>query len=306
MVGEAAAAEVEAAAAAAGGDVSAPRWKAALRDAFASFMNRPQDMVTAQVGALVARLSSAGDAATLPTPDAVALRLNAQFPNDVGVFAPYLLNVLTLSPGQAIFLAANEPHAYLSGDCVEVMACSDNVVRAGLTPKWKDVDTLCSMLTFNSGLPPVQDGRRVDAWCTEYDAPVPEFTLQRIHVNPSASASASGAATYTLPPVPSAAILVVIEGGATAQVHVKGGPALAAADGTAVPIAASSSGSGVPSESATGGAGSTSTSSGSGAMVEQRLSEGGVWLQPANAEVTLTLAQGKDSILLFRTHAKAE
>ena len=34
-----------------------------------------------------------------------------------------------LAPGQAVFLAANEPHAYLSGDCVEIMACSDNVVH---------------------------------------------------------------------------------------------------------------------------------------------------------------------------------
>jgi len=53
-----------------------------------------------------------------------------------------------LEPGQAIFLAANEPHAYLSGDIVECMACSNNVVRAGLTPKLRDVDTLCEMLTY--------------------------------------------------------------------------------------------------------------------------------------------------------------
>jgi mannose-6-phosphate isomerase len=36
---------------------------------------------------------------------------------------------------QAIYLAANEPHAYLSGQIMECMATSDNVVRAGLTPK---------------------------------------------------------------------------------------------------------------------------------------------------------------------------
>lgn len=53
-----------------------------------------------------------------------------------------------MKPGQAIFLAANEPHAYLSGDCIECMACSDNVIRAGLTPKFKDVETLLEMLDF--------------------------------------------------------------------------------------------------------------------------------------------------------------
>ena len=54
---------------------------------------------------------------------------------------------------QALYLAANEPHAYISGDCVECMATSDNVVRAGLTPKFKDVDVLCNMLTYNDGSP---------------------------------------------------------------------------------------------------------------------------------------------------------
>ena len=53
-----------------------------------------------------------------------------------------------LQPGEAMFLKANLPHAYLSGDCVECMACSDNVVRAGLTPKFMDVPTLCQMLNY--------------------------------------------------------------------------------------------------------------------------------------------------------------
>jgi mannose-6-phosphate isomerase class I len=42
-----------------------------------------------------------------------------------------------LAPGEAIFLAANEPHAYVSGELVECMATSDNVIRAGLTPKFR-------------------------------------------------------------------------------------------------------------------------------------------------------------------------
>ena len=53
-----------------------------------------------------------------------------------------------IQPGEAMFLRANLPHAYLSGDCVECMACSDNVVRAGLTPKFMDVETLCEMLDY--------------------------------------------------------------------------------------------------------------------------------------------------------------
>lgn len=75
---------------------------------------------------------------------------NHHFPNDIGVLSIFFFNIVRMAPGQAIFLDANIPHAYLSGDCIECMACSDNVIRAGLTPKFKDVDTLLSMLDFQS------------------------------------------------------------------------------------------------------------------------------------------------------------
>jgi len=42
-------------------------------------------------------------------------RLDSWFPNDVGCFCIYLLNYIQLSPGQAIYLGANEPHAYIYG-----------------------------------------------------------------------------------------------------------------------------------------------------------------------------------------------
>lgn len=75
-------------------------------------------------------------------------RLWNQYPNDVGCFCVFLLNYICLQPGQAIFLPANEPHAYIKGDCVECMAASDNVVRAGLTPKYRDLSTLIDMLSY--------------------------------------------------------------------------------------------------------------------------------------------------------------
>jgi len=33
-------------------------------------------------------------------------------------------------------------HAYLKGNCIEAMANSDNVVRCGFTPKFKDIQTM--------------------------------------------------------------------------------------------------------------------------------------------------------------------
>lgn len=88
----------------------------------------------------------------------LVIRLDNEYPGDIGCFCPYLLNYITLEPGEAMFLDANEPHAYLSGDCVECMACSDNVVRAGLTPKFIDKETLHSMLTYHTGKPSVYRG----------------------------------------------------------------------------------------------------------------------------------------------------
>ena len=70
---------------------------------------------------------------------------------DGGVFAPFLLNVVEMRPGDAIYMGADIPHAYLQGEIVESMACSNNVVRAGLTPKAIDKETLLSMLTYESG-----------------------------------------------------------------------------------------------------------------------------------------------------------
>jgi hypothetical protein len=46
----------------------------------------------------------------------------------------------------SVFISANIPHAYLEGNCVEIMACSDNVVRAGMTKKHKDLENLGKML----------------------------------------------------------------------------------------------------------------------------------------------------------------
>ncbi|WP_413738922.1 mannose-6-phosphate isomerase [Sodalis sp. RH21] len=70
------------------------------------------------------------------------------YPDDSGLFSPLLLNVITLQPGQAMFLYAQTPHAYLHGVALEVMANSDNVLRAGLTPKYIDVPELLANVQF--------------------------------------------------------------------------------------------------------------------------------------------------------------
>ncbi|EOD11453.1 hypothetical protein EMIHUDRAFT_52327, partial [Emiliania huxleyi CCMP1516] len=121
----------------------------------------------------------------------------------------YLLHHLVLEPsrnclGTALFLNANEPHAYLFGDCIECMAESDNVVRAGLTPKFKDVDVLCEMLTYDDGPPYMVPPLLIDGGAERYIAPVPEFLVDRAMVE------AGGA--VLLPASPFVSIVVVVEG----------------------------------------------------------------------------------------------
>ena len=98
------------------------------------------------------------------------------FSNDIGLFAPLFLNVVKLKPGEAMFLEAGRPHAYLKGTALEIMANSDNVLRAGLTPKNIDVGELVDNTTF---VPTPVDKLRVkpnqNACEENFEVPVNDF-----------------------------------------------------------------------------------------------------------------------------------
>lgn len=156
--------------------------RSALCHLFSSVISADADAVGEQTEKFKARISSKSNGPT--TLESVCLRLNQQYPREVGCFCVFLLNYMVLEEGEAIFLAANEPHAYLSGDCVECMALSDNVVRAGLTPKFRDVPTLLHMLTFETYEPqdlamkPVKLAGRPNSLL--YAPPVPEFAVVKV------------------------------------------------------------------------------------------------------------------------------
>jgi len=76
-------------------------------------------------------------------------RLSNEYPSDIGIFGPLLLNLIELKPGEALFLPAGELHAYLEGVGMELMANSDNVLRGGLTSKHIDVPELLKVVNFN-------------------------------------------------------------------------------------------------------------------------------------------------------------
>lgn len=178
----------------------------ALREAFGNVMRAEKGLVERLTGELVARLGSQqASGRPLDAKDALVLRLYEQYPGDVGVFAAFFLNYIQLKPGEAIYLDANEPHAYVAGDIVEAMATSDNVVRAGLTPKLRDTDVLCEMLTYNTLKPEILRGEEVRPGIKRYLPPFAEFQVEAIEVAPGAS--------LEIPECPGASILLVQRGG---------------------------------------------------------------------------------------------
>ncbi len=122
---------------------------------------------------------------------------------DRGVFCAYLFNELELHSGEAIFLGPNTPHAYLQGIILECMASSDNVVRGGLTHKFCDIETLLSMLDYETNIPKPLTPSAFKKNAFEYIVPVKDFHLsvyQSKHKN-----------IYSLDKLDSPSILLILD-----------------------------------------------------------------------------------------------
>ncbi len=110
----------------------------------------------------------------------LAVDLARHYPGDPGVLVALLLNLVWLTPGQAIWMPAGNLHAYLGGLGVELMASSDNVLRGGLTPKRVDVDELLKVLRFEVLEDPLLHPTEIGPGVTSWKVPVPDFELYRV------------------------------------------------------------------------------------------------------------------------------
>ncbi|EHJ9977062.1 mannose-6-phosphate isomerase, class I [Vibrio parahaemolyticus] len=119
-----------------------------LRDFFVHILTMEGETKERALKQLLAHASRQSEQGTDSDVFQLILDLSTQYPGDVGLFAPLLLNVITLQPGEAMFLSARTPHAYIKGTGLEIMANSDNVLRAGLTPKHMDVEELVKCTDF--------------------------------------------------------------------------------------------------------------------------------------------------------------
>jgi mannose-6-phosphate isomerase len=138
--------------------------------------------LVAEVAAACARLALADG--PYAEPAAAAVRIAADHPGDIGVVASLLLRHAVLAPGQAMFVPAGGLHAYLKGTGIELLANSDNVVRAGLTAKHLDVPELLALLDPSVAVP-VLSPRRLADGISWFDTPAPEFRLYLIELTGS-------------------------------------------------------------------------------------------------------------------------
>ncbi|MET9733010.1 mannose-6-phosphate isomerase, class I [Streptomyces sp. NPDC006458] len=156
--------------------------EAALREVLTAILSADPEEMHRTVAEATAACTRLGGAYT-PYAD-----IAHHYPGDPGVIAAMLLNHVRLQPGEALYLGAGIPHAYLDGLGVEIMANSDNVLRCGLTPKHVDVPELLRIVRFEAAdagvLRPeaAPDGEEV------YETPIDEFRLSRYVLPPAGAA----------------------------------------------------------------------------------------------------------------------
>lgn len=110
-------------------------------------------------------------------------KLLVQFPDDTGALVASMLNEVSLEPGEAIYLPAGNVHAYLSGLGFEVMASSDNVVRAGLTSKHVDIAEVLEIADFTELVEPRLIPKKLAEGLIEYPVDCSEFRIYRAEVS---------------------------------------------------------------------------------------------------------------------------
>lgn len=195
------------------GELRAIPKPATVARALATLLSWPQAERAALVGAVVAAAArAAGEVCEFQPAYGAVGRMAPDHPGDIGLVCSLLMNHAIVQPGQALFMGAGGVHAYIRGTGIELMANSDNVIRAGLTPKHIDVPELVRVLDPEVAVP-ILTARQVGEGIEEFDTPVPEFRLRRLTVTPDAGGRAADTASMlTVPGNGLPRILLCVEG----------------------------------------------------------------------------------------------
>jgi len=135
--------------------------KEGLKALFTQWMGADQDFVNQILKPLGKRIKPLYKSGSLTKDDINFWSARAYFTFnrkgicDRGIFVLYLMNLVQLKPGQAVFQSPGQLHAYLEGQNAECMATSDNVVRGGLTQKAIRIDALLAMVKLEHTEPTI-------------------------------------------------------------------------------------------------------------------------------------------------------
>ncbi|KAL7420591.1 Mannose-6-phosphate isomerase [Cryptotrichosporon argae] len=180
-----------------------------LRETWQCFLELEGDNVAKAVDQFCARVAKEGSDAFSPLGpeldtkerlalvDAVAI-LREYNKGEAAIFTSvFFMNLMELKKGDGMYVGADGPHAWLSGDIVELMAISDNVLNVGFTPE-KDSTRLVAQTVTGQFQP--KDSLLLHARTypkgklgktTVYSTPAEEFSILRVSA-PEALAPLSG------------------------------------------------------------------------------------------------------------------
>ena len=162
------------------------------RDGLKRFFNHLMTTDSGKQGKIVEQAVNSAEQRTPEEPLWMwMIKLNEEYPGDIGVLSPLFLNIVRLEPQQAMYLPAGELHGYLKGVGIELMANSDNVLRGGLTPKHIDVQELLAVLNFTDGDLNILSPSNLAAGEAIYSTEAEEFALSAIRINEAASFSSA-------------------------------------------------------------------------------------------------------------------
>jgi len=153
-----------------------------IKGLYQQVMELPQEEVDRLIAPHIEAIMPLYEAHQLPksSPDFWAARAVLSFCGDGhfdrGIFSIYLFNILNLKPGEGIFQGAGLPHAYLEGQNIELMSNSDNVLRAGLTPKHVDIPELLANTAFVPTIAEIIPGS-LNKTVQPYPCPIGDFSL---------------------------------------------------------------------------------------------------------------------------------
>jgi mannose-6-phosphate isomerase len=149
----------------------------AIKELYADIMRKADEKE--KLSSCILKIRERLSRKTSPAPEEIQfLKQYEVYGADVGLLSFFFFNLVYLRRGQAIFTDAGVPHAYIKGNIVECMANSDNVVRAGLTNKFRDVETLLDILKYDfSECEVMNSGQKMDE--VTYETKAEEFKITR-------------------------------------------------------------------------------------------------------------------------------